>query len=246
MLAATRPDVVVICTPPHTHLPIARTPSPPARTCCWRSRRCCPRRARGADRGAHRRRPGCQVGFQALGSAALTAADRRASPAGWARSPASPRSPPGNGRTPTTPAPRGPGGGACDGRPVLDGALANPFAHAVMQCLAVAEALAGAPVRPVAIEVERYRVRPIEVEDTAVLRVVSPRRAADAGGGDPGRRGLRRGRGDRDRHRRAGRCWSTRPTGCGCPATSRHAGCRGGGGCWRTCSPTGPTRWACR
>jgi hypothetical protein len=29
------------------------------------------------------------------------------------------------------------------GRPVLDGALANPFAHALMQCLAVAEAVTG-------------------------------------------------------------------------------------------------------
>jgi predicted dehydrogenase len=53
-----------------------------------------------------------------------------------------------------------------DGRPVLDGALANPFAHAVMQCLAVAGGHA-----PAEIELERYRARPIEVDDTAVLRV---------------------------------------------------------------------------
>jgi predicted dehydrogenase len=52
-----------------------------------------------------------------------------------------------------------------DGRPVLDGALANPFAHAVMQVLA----LAGR--EPIGIEVERYRAGDIEVDDTAVLRL---------------------------------------------------------------------------
>jgi predicted dehydrogenase len=52
-----------------------------------------------------------------------------------------------------------------DGRPVLDGALANPFAHAVMQVLAIAD-------RPVTtVEVERYRTGAIEVDDTASLRL---------------------------------------------------------------------------
>lgn len=59
-----------------------------------------------------------------------------------------------------------------DGRPVLDGALVNPLAHALMQCLAVAAAeLRGRAAEPVAVELERYRTRPIEVDDTASLRV---------------------------------------------------------------------------
>jgi hypothetical protein len=48
--------------------------------------------------------------------------------------------------------------------------LANPFAHALMQCLAVAEVVA-APARPVELELERYRTRPIEVDDTSVARI---------------------------------------------------------------------------
>ncbi|WP_435205782.1 Gfo/Idh/MocA family protein [Micromonospora sp. bgisy143] len=172
MLSATRPEVVVICTPPHTHLPIALDAL-----------------AAGADlllekppvlsMAEHRELSDAlaasgrvaQVGFQALGSAALTAltdalaAGRLgtvtgiATVAAWQRPDAYYARAPWAGRR------------SVDGRPVLDGALANPLAHAVMQCLAVAESLGGAPPSPVAIEVERYRVRPIEVEDTAVLRV---------------------------------------------------------------------------
>ncbi|MET0416325.1 MAG: gfo/Idh/MocA family oxidoreductase, partial [Actinoplanes sp.] len=55
------------------------------------------------------------------------------------------------------------------GRPVIDGALVNPLAHAVMQALA-AGAAAGAG-RPLSLAVERYRTRPIEVDDTAFARV---------------------------------------------------------------------------
>ncbi|MFC7763848.1 Gfo/Idh/MocA family protein [Catellatospora bangladeshensis] len=106
-----------------------------------------------------------QVGFQALASPALVrlraavaggalGAVRHISVLGcwkrddayWARSPWSGR------RT-------------VDGRPSLDGALANPFAHAVMQALSVLDA----PVERV--EVDWLRVRPIEVEDTATLRI---------------------------------------------------------------------------
>jgi hypothetical protein len=51
---------------------------------------------------------------------------------------------------------------------VLDGALVNPLAHAVMQSLVVAAAAGAGP--PVRIEAERYRTRPIEVDDTAFAR----------------------------------------------------------------------------
>ncbi|MFF0176469.1 Gfo/Idh/MocA family protein [Micromonospora profundi] len=172
MLAATRPDVVVICTPPHTHLPIARDAlaagadllleKPPVLSMAEHEELSKALAATGRV---------AQVGFQALGSAALTAltdalaasrlgtVTRIATVAAWQRPDAYYARSPWAGRR------------SLDGRPVLDGALANPLAHAVMQCLAVAEALGGAPQWPAAIEVERYRVRPIEVEDTAVLRV---------------------------------------------------------------------------
>jgi predicted dehydrogenase len=107
----------------------------------------------------------CQVGFQALGSVAL-AELRAAIAAGglgtltgigvrgaWIRPDPYFRRAPWVGRR------------SLDGRPVLDGALVNPFAHALMQVLAIA----GEPVSTV--EVERYRAHDIEVDDTAALRL---------------------------------------------------------------------------
>ncbi|MER7272354.1 Gfo/Idh/MocA family oxidoreductase [Micromonospora carbonacea] len=173
MLAAAKPDVVVICTPPHTHLPIARDvlaagadvllEKPPVLSMAEHRLLA----AALAETGR-----ACQVGFQALGSAALAeltaavAAGRLGTVTGIATVAAWQRSDGYYARAPWA------GRRTLDGRPVLDGALANPLAHAVMQCLAVAEAVTGAPVRPATIELERYRVRPIEVDDTAALRVV--------------------------------------------------------------------------
>jgi predicted dehydrogenase len=50
----------------------------------------------------------------------------------------------------------------------VDGALSNPFAHAVMQVLAIARQA------PWTVEVERYRAGDIEVDDTAALRLTFP------------------------------------------------------------------------
>ncbi|MEU8300796.1 Gfo/Idh/MocA family oxidoreductase [Micromonospora sp. NPDC048909] len=172
MLAAVRPDVVIVCSPPHTHLPVALDAlaagadllleKPPVLCAAEHDE------LTGALAATGRV---CQVGFQALGSAALgelTAAVTAgrlgritgiATVAAWHRPDAYYARSPWAGRR------------TLDGRPVLDGALANPLAHAVMQCLAVAEAVVGAPVQPTGVEVERYRVRPIEVDDTAVLRI---------------------------------------------------------------------------
>ncbi|MFB9235872.1 Gfo/Idh/MocA family protein [Plantactinospora siamensis] len=177
MLAATAPDVVVICTPPHTHLGIALDAvaagadllleKPPVSS-----------PAEHAALAAALRRTGraCQVGFQALGSAALpelVAAARcathpflTAALGAWWRPDAYWRRSPWAGRR------------RLAGRFVADGALANPFAHAVTQALAVAEAASGWPRGTVTAELEWYRTRDIEVEDTAWLRLTD--RAGDA------------------------------------------------------------------
>ncbi|MEU7999916.1 Gfo/Idh/MocA family oxidoreductase [Catellatospora sp. NPDC049111] len=166
LLAETKPEVVIVCTPPHTHLALTRDAlragadvlleKPPVLD-----------RAEHDALLAEQDTTGrvVQVGFQSLASPALVRL-REAVAAGqlgtvrqisvlgcwrrddayWARSPWSGR------RT-------------VDGRPSLDGALANPFAHAVMQALAVLDL----PV--IRVEVDWLKVRPIEVEDTATLRV---------------------------------------------------------------------------
>ena len=150
----------------------AATPWPPAPTCCWRSRRCCrwpstqalaaaladdrPGRARSASRrSARRRSTGCCA---AIAAGALGTVTGVAAVGAWQRDDAYYARSPWAGRR------------SLDGRPVLDGALANPFAHALMQCLAIAAAPPARRTRP-SLEVERYRTRPIEVDDTAVLRV---------------------------------------------------------------------------
>jgi predicted dehydrogenase len=171
LLTATRPDVVIICTPPHTHLTLA---GDAARAGCDILLEKPP----VLSLSEHRALEGllaatgkaCQVGFQALGSAALAAlidaigagrlgpVDGVSAAASWQRSDAYYARSPWAGRR------------HLDGRPVLDGALANPLAHAVMQCLAIAE-VAGGSAQLSTVELERYRTRPIEVDDTACLRV---------------------------------------------------------------------------
>ena len=164
LLSAARPEVAVVCTPPHTHLPIALDvfaagadlllEKPPVMSLAEHERLA----AAAGDSGRL-----CQIGFQALGSAAL-AKLCAAAPAGdlgvsgaWWRPDTYYRRTPWAGRR------------AVDGRPVFDGALVNPFAHALMQALAVAGA--GPGFRPVSMELERYRSRAIETDDTTFLRL---------------------------------------------------------------------------
>jgi predicted dehydrogenase len=172
MLAAARPDVVVICTPPHTHLTLA---GDAARAGCDLLLEKPP----VLSLSEHHELEGllaatgrlCQVGFQALGSAALARlaeaigagrlgpVDGVSAVASWQRSDAYYARSPWAGRR------------QLDGRPVLDGALANPLAHAVMQCLALAGMASLGAGAITVVELERYRTRPIEVDDTACLRV---------------------------------------------------------------------------
>lgn len=58
-----------------------------------------------------------------------------------------------------------------DGRPVVDGALTNPFAHAVMTALQIAD-----PDRTCArvddVQLELWRANPIEADDTSCARIL--------------------------------------------------------------------------
>ena len=166
LLAEAAPDVVIVCTPPHTHLPIAvdalragvdvLLEKPPVLDAAEHD--CL------LDVLAETGRS-CQVGFQALGSPALGEllstidsgelgrVEEISAVGAWKRDETY------FGRAAWV------GRRSVDGRPTLDGALANPFAHAAMQVLAIARR------PPTLVEVERYRTRDIEVDDTAVLRL---------------------------------------------------------------------------
>jgi predicted dehydrogenase len=174
MLDRARPAVVVVCTPPHSHLPIATDVVTAGADLLLEK----PPVAGLADHDrldALLRRTGrrCQVGFQSLGSPAL-AELLRAVEAGhlgevasvactgtwirtdayWARSPWAGR------RT-------------LDGRPVTDGALSNPFAHSIMNALAVAAAAGGArAAQPTTAEQELYRARNVEVDEVGCVRAI--------------------------------------------------------------------------
>lgn len=154
MLKAVQPEVVIVCTPPATHCPFALTAleagadvlleKPPVLDLAEHDR---------LESAIAQTGRAVQVGFQALASPELprlkllTPCDVSVlgawhRPDGyWVRSPWA-------------------------GRLPLDGALRNPFAHALMQALAVASS------PPVRVEVAWCRVRAgIEVDDTATLRV---------------------------------------------------------------------------
>ena len=170
LLAAARPDVVVICTPPHTHLSIAvdaltagcdvLLEKPPVPTLAEHATLLA---------AVHESGRACQVGFQALGSTA-SAQFNHAIGAG-ALGPVTALAAIGSWRRDDAYYARARWAGrrSVDGRPVLDGALVNPLAHALMQGL-VAAAAAGAG-QPVRLEAERYRTREIEVDDTAFARI---------------------------------------------------------------------------
>ncbi|KXK62340.1 hypothetical protein AWW66_08920 [Micromonospora rosaria] len=171
LLRESDAEIVVVCTPPHTHLPIARAVVESGRDLLLEKPPVVsPDEYAVLAAALARTGAACQVNFQSLASPALArlgaAATRGAlgtptlvSVAGaWWRPDAYYRRSPWAGRR------------AVDGVATADGALGNQFAHAVMQCLAVAERVGG-PYRIDLVELERYRTRDIEVEDTACLRL---------------------------------------------------------------------------
>lgn len=170
LLTVTRPEVVVVATPPHTHFELATDCARAGADVLLEKPPLLSMREHEellqvlADTGRV-----CQVGFQALGSTALAEvlsavrAGRLGRVTGigaygaWQR--------------PDSYYDRSPWAGRRElaGRPVLDGALANPFAHVVMQALAVAAATE--PVQIAEVEIERFRARPIDVDDTGTVRL---------------------------------------------------------------------------
>jgi predicted dehydrogenase len=169
LLARTTPEIAVVATPPHTHLPLGKLAlaagchllleKPPVLDLTAFD-----------DLTALVRDLGqaCQVGFQSFGSAALpvvrAALERGeigtvtgiAAAGAWIRRDRYFRRAAWAGRR------------RLGGRPVVDGSLTNPFAHAVATALLL-NGTAG--VLPERTTVELYRARDIESDDTACARL---------------------------------------------------------------------------
>jgi predicted dehydrogenase len=165
------PDVVVLATPIHTHLPLARA-AMEAGIDVLLEKPTAASLAEHAELVAVAERTGrlCQVGFQTFGSHALPAvADMIArgeigqvtgigavgtwvrTAAYWARSPWAGRRRMGD-------------------RAVVDGVVTNPLAHAVATALWVGGARAGTDIAYV--KTDLWRANPIEADDTSSLRAV--------------------------------------------------------------------------
>jgi predicted dehydrogenase len=170
LLAATTVDIVVLCTPIHTHTSLAEAAmragadvlleKPPVATMAEfvQLQQLCAATGRV-----------CQVGFQSLGSAAVGAL-RTAVAAGvlgevhsvvaecaWIRPVSYFR------RSRWT------GHRELDGSPVMDGALTNPFAHAVATALAVDGSVLVEDVR--SVEPDLFHANDIDSDDTSVVRI---------------------------------------------------------------------------
>ncbi len=172
LLDKERLDVVIVATPPHLHAPMALgaleagchvlLEKPPV--------------VEGADfdaleSTARRQQLACQVGFQALGSGVLA---RLRELAGGDELGVTPRLfATGHWRRDRAYWGRAPWAGRdrVDGRAAHDGALTNPFAHAVMNCCAILGCERTSDVKSVVAD--RYRANAIEVDDTSVVQVTT-------------------------------------------------------------------------
>src|SRR3954447_19133044 len=170
LIARTSPDVTIVCTPIHTHTDLALAAldadshvlleKPPAPTLDEYTRL-----VDGVDAGGL----ACQIGFQSLGSQAIGRVRQLIADGAigevrgiggacaWVRGAAY------YGRAAWA------GRRSIDGVPVVDGALTNPFAHAVATALAVAGATTAGTLS--SVEVELYHANPIEADDTSCVRV---------------------------------------------------------------------------
>ncbi|WP_395244319.1 Gfo/Idh/MocA family protein [Agromyces sp. MMS24-K17] len=166
MIRAGGLDVVVLSTPMHTHLPLALAAldagahvlleKPPTPTLAD---------FRELVAASERTGLGVQVGFQSLGSAAVPfvrdlvadgaigAVERYGALGTWLRTDAYWRRARWAGRR------------TLDGAPVVDGAVANPLAHATATALAVAGATGEADVT--GLRLDLHRAAAIEVDDTS-------------------------------------------------------------------------------
>ncbi|MFE2943043.1 Gfo/Idh/MocA family protein [Streptomyces sp. NPDC059255] len=170
LAAAVQPQVTIVSTPIHTHAELALTAAragsdillekPPTPTLADFERLV-------ADLDTTGRL--CQVGFQSLGSAALPAVRalvangaigevRGITAAGaWQRDRSYYLRAAWAGRR------------QLDGRPVVDGAMTNPFAHALETALALDGTADEQDVTDVRVEL--FRANPIESDDTSCLRL---------------------------------------------------------------------------
>ncbi|MEH3090037.1 MAG: PmoA family protein [Microbacterium arborescens] len=165
-------DVVIVATPLHTHLELARSvvdrgidlylEKPPVLTLAD---------LRVLEEACARSGARVQVGFQSLGSRALAAFAENRFDLGpiraigavglWARDRAYwERS-------------RWAGRRELDGRPVVDGVTTNPLAHATATALALAGTTARADITQVTADL--YRANAIEGDDTSLLRLSTTR-----------------------------------------------------------------------
>lgn len=170
LLDRTSPDVTIVCTPMHTHVDLTLAAvatgthvlleKPPAPSMAEFQRLL---DGVGASRSA------CQIGFQSLGSDAIGHVRRLVADGavgevrGIGASCAWVRDASYYGRSAWA------GRRVVDGVPVVDGALTNPFAHAVAGALALAGATGPGTLE--SVEVELYRANPIEADDTSCVRV---------------------------------------------------------------------------
>ncbi|TDC89771.1 Gfo/Idh/MocA family oxidoreductase [Saccharopolyspora aridisoli] len=174
LLEKARPDVTIVCTPIHTHSELALTAAragshvllekPPTPTLAEFD---------GLAASLATTGRACQIGFQSLGSHSLSYARELLAEGaigellGIGAAGAWQRDADYYGRA------RWAGRRTLDGVAVVDGALTNPFAHAIANALAIDGA--SAEEVPRELSVELYRANPIEADDTSCLRLVTAR-----------------------------------------------------------------------
>jgi predicted dehydrogenase len=174
LVAAVRPQVTIVCTPIHTHADLALAAAaagshvllekPPTTTLA------------GFERlleGLSQHGRVCQVGFQSLGSHAVSAVRALmaegavgrivgiGAAGAWQRDVSYYARAPWAGRR------------SLRGVPVVDGALTNPFAHAAATALALDGDSGEEGLQDVRVEL--FRANPIEADDTSALRLVTAR-----------------------------------------------------------------------